>query len=176
MKEEGDVGQRYPALNAELAKQLANAPITDNLYRPCQVTLDDGTRHDRVYVVEAEPWFRQWGVWPEDDDGKRFLPVRRVSKIVDSPSRLPARAADKLYAAGESGMGYAIFTVCFKDGTSQIVGTGNAIDFIEYPHGQSPETVVDVLPHTGRGDPTLTSGPDYIWCLYDGYEVNSNGS
>jgi len=170
------VGERYPALSTELASQLRNVRITDNLYRPCQVVLDDGTVHDRVYIVDAEPWFRQWGVWPEDDDGKSFLPLQRVSKIADSPSRLPAGAAEKLYAAGESGMGYTIFTIRFKDGSSQIVGTGNAIDFVKYPDGQSAETVLDVLPHIGRGDPALTSAPDYIWCIYDGYAVHSNGA
>lgn len=170
-----ELGERYPPLNSKLASQLGNVLITDNLYRPCQVILDDGTMYDRVYVVDAAPYFQQWGVWPEEDDGKRFLPVQRISKIVDSPSRLPAFAAEKLYAAGESGMGYTIFTVCFHDGTNQIVGTGNAVDFIEYPAGQSPETVSDVLPHAGRNDPALISAPDYHWCLYDGYEVTPNG-
>lgn len=170
------LGKRYPPLSSELARQLGAVPITNNLYRPCQVILDDGTRLDRVYVVDAAPWFQQWGVWPEEDGGKQFLPLQRVSQILDSPSRLPAFAAAKLYATGESGMGYTIFTVCFQDGTNQIVQAGNAIDFIEYPAGQSPETVLDVLPHVGRDDPARASAPDYHWCLYDGFEATPNGN
>lgn len=168
------MSERYPALSAELAQQLSNVPITDNLYRPCKVILDDGSARDRVYVVEAEPWFRFWGVWPEDDSGKSLLPVQRVKKIINSPSRLPASAANKLYAAGESGMGYTIFTVSFRDGTSLVIGTGNAIDFVDYPSGQSEDTVLDVFPHIGRGDPTLKSGPEYAWCLYSSYEANQH--
>ncbi|MCI3135027.1 hypothetical protein [Phenylobacterium aquaticum] len=65
-------------------------------------------------------------------------------------------------------MGYTIFTVRFRDGSSIAVGTGNAVDFIDYPEGQSPEAVVGVLPHVGRDDPHLRSGPTYWWCLYEG--------
>lgn len=170
------MGERYPALSAELANQLRDVPLTGCLYRPCQITLDDETVRDRVYVVDARPWFKWWGVWPEDDEGKSSLPLQRVSLIVDSPSRLPPRYAEKLYAAGESGMGYTIFTVNFNDGSDLALQTGNAIDFIEYPSGQSGETVVDVLPHVGRYVPGLTKGPDYTWCLYDGYDTISVGS
>ena len=76
--------------------------------------------------------------------------------------------ANRLYAEGESGMGYTIFTVEFRDGRSVVVGTGNAIDFITYPQGQSKETVVNVLPHVGRGDPLINRAPPFHWCLYEG--------
>ena len=156
-----DIERRYPAIKAELAQQLLTVPLSNDLYRPCCVTLVDGTVRDRVYVVGAQPWFQQWGVWPEDDQDKSFVPIERVGSIVASASRLPALFANKLYEAGESGMGYTIFTVRFADGSSLVTGSGNAIDFIDYPAGQSPETVVDVLPHAGRDDPSLRVGPDY---------------
>jgi hypothetical protein len=133
------------------------------------VVLKDGSSLDRVYIVDAQPWFEQWGVWPEQDSAKFSLSIRDVARILDSPSRLPARFANQIYEAGESGMGYTIFTVKFRDGTSTAVGTGNAVDFIEYPDGQSPQTVVAVLPHVGRDDPKLRSGPDYRWCLFEGF-------
>lgn len=131
------------------------------------VTLQDGTVLDRVYLAEAQPWFRHWGVWPEEDQGKRYLDLGSVTAIADSPSRLPAAVANTLYAEGESGMGYTIFTVQFRDGSSVAVVTGNAVDFIAYPPGQSMETVVNALPHVGRNDPHLTHAPPYHWCLYE---------
>jgi hypothetical protein len=160
---------RYPHLGRELTSQLMAVEESGGLYRPCKVVLNDGSSMDRVYVVDAQPWFEQWGVWPEEDGGKFSLDIRSVVRIADSPSRLPANFANQVYDAGESGMGYTIFTVQFRDGTSMAVGTGNAIDFIEYPHGQSPQTVVGILPHIGREDPKLRSGPDYRWCLFDGF-------
>jgi hypothetical protein len=164
---------RYPPLSRELRQQLMAVEESGRLYRPCMVALKDGSSMDRVYVVDAKPWFRQWGVWPEDDSGKISLDVRSVARIGDSPSRLPAKFANQIYNAGESGMGYTIFTVQFRDGTSMAVGTGDAVDFIDYPEGQSPQTVVGVLPHVGRGDPKLRSGPDYRWCLFDGFADDS---
>jgi hypothetical protein len=161
------MSSRYPPLSPDLARQLSAVPVSGGIYYPCSVVLNDGTVKDRVYVVEAGPWFRDWGVWPEDDRGKRSVDIRTVTSINDSLSRLPARFADELYRAGESGMGYTIFTVRFRDGSSIVVATGNAVDFIDYPEGQSPETVVGVLPHVGRNDPHLRSGPEYWWCLYE---------
>jgi hypothetical protein len=160
---------RYPPLSSELAKQLAAVDVTDGLYRPCAVRLKDGSKVDRVYIADAQPWFQQWGVWPEEDGGKSSLDIRSVAQIMDSPSRLPAKFANELYEAGESGMGYTIFTVRFRDGSFIVVGTGNAIDFIDYPKGQSPDTVVGVVPHLGRDDPNIRTGPEYRWCLFDGW-------
>jgi hypothetical protein len=161
------MSSRYPPLSPDLARQLSAVPASGGIYRPCSVVLNDGTVDNRVYVVEAAPWFRDWGVWPEDDRGKRSVDIGMVAGINDSPSRLPARFADQLYKAGETGMGYTIFTVRFRNGSSIAVETGNAIDFIEYPDGQSPQTVVGVLPNVGRNDPHLRPGPEYWWCLYE---------
>jgi hypothetical protein len=57
--------------------------------------------------------------------------------------------------------------VTFRDGSQQAFGSGNAIDFIVYPPGQSKETVVEVIPHLGREDPGRQSAQDYYWCLVD---------
>jgi hypothetical protein len=78
---------------------------------------------------------------------------------------LPARFANKLYNAGESGMGYTIFTVVFSDGTKQAYSAGNAVDFIRYPEGKGPADVADVLPHEGRNEIQIRV-PEYYWCLY----------
>lgn len=158
---------RYPALTDELARQLSDVQPSDGLYHPCKVTLHDGTVKDCVYIAAASPWYQLWGVWPEEDAGKHSVDVRAVKSIEDSPSRLPVNFANKLYQEGETGMGYTIFTVRFRDGSSIAVLTGNAVDFVDYPEGQSPETVSDVLPHAGRDDPKRPV-PEYYWCLFDG--------
>jgi hypothetical protein len=165
----GPVPGRYSALSAQLRTQLETVPISGDgslAYRPCDVLLKDGRRVDRVYVVPEEPYSLLWGVWPEDDKGKNAIPIDDVASLQDSVHRLPAPLANKLYAAGESGMGYVLFTVMFDDSARLAIVAGNAVDFIEYPAGKGPQNVVDVLPHVGRDSPDLHRAPAYQWCLY----------
>jgi hypothetical protein len=128
--------------------------------------LKDGRHVSRVYVVPEDQYIRTWGIWPEDDPGKQFISISEVAEINESADRLPAKLATKLYAAGESGMGYCIFTVVFDDESRLPFLSGNAIDFIEYPPGKGPANVVDVVPYEGRDQPNLRKAPDYFWCLY----------
>jgi hypothetical protein len=145
-------------------------PIVGLKYYPCLVTMKDGTSLDRVYLVSELLWIRLWGVYPSEDHGKSEVLVSDVDSIVESPSRLPAKFATQLYRAGESGMGYMIFTVVFK-GTIPFLRhrkaymTGNAVDFIEYPVGKGPNDVLAVLAHVG---PRVRKEgpPKYYWCLY----------
>jgi len=163
---------KYASLPEHLKTQLltvepSEEPYFQVKYYPCIVTLSDGRTLDFVYVVEAESWHRLWGVWPDEDRGKREIKIQDIVRIAESPSRLPRACANQLYEAGESGMGYTIFTVNFRDGTQQAFGTGNAIDFVDYPPDQSKETVVGVIPHVVRNDAARRSAPDYCWCLVD---------
>lgn len=93
-------------------------------YYPCRVTLKDGTILDTVYIEPEIPYFRIWGIWPEDDRGKRSVKIEDVLNVEDSPTRLPVRFANEIYEHGESGMGYSIFTVEFSDGQRQACVTG----------------------------------------------------
>jgi hypothetical protein len=155
-----------------LYEQLRRVPPShdgDLEYRPCAVTLDDGTSLPCVYVVAHQPYLRVWGVYPEDDPGKRSVSIRAVRRISDSPFRLPARLADEIYGAGEGGMGYCVFTVEFRNRARQAYVTGNAVDFIEPPRGVKASDAVAVRPHEGSQDAkSLSTG--YYWCLYDGVE------
>jgi hypothetical protein len=165
----GLVPARYSAISNKLRAQLERIPTSGDgslAYRPCDVILKDGQRVDRVYVIPEEPYILTWGVWPEDDKGKKSIRIEDVSIVEQSSHRLPASLASKLYKAGESGMGYTIFTVVFDDGSRLAIQTGNAIDFINYPVGKGLQNVIDVLPHVGRDAPDLRSGPEYHWCLY----------
>ncbi len=112
--------RNYPQLSANLEAQLhAIEPTHDGMmeYFPCMVLLADGKQHDCVYIAEAQPYIRIWGVWLDDDQGRKAIPIEEVAQIQPSPTRLPVRFAREMYAVGESGMGGCIFTLCFTDGT-----------------------------------------------------------
>lgn len=161
-----------PIIPSVLYEQLLEVPAshTGELdYRPCQVTLRDGSTVDRVYVVEALPYFRTWGVAPEDDAGKSSLPIHEVRSLRESPYRLEARLATKMYQAGESGMGYCVFQLLVDDGRRLDCLTGNALDFIDWPPGVSPGMVRGLVPHAGeaRTSTDRIGGADYSWCLFE---------
>jgi hypothetical protein len=156
-------------LPAELAQQLALvAPSGDGriAYHPCAVELRDGSVHERVYVQDAQSYILVWGVWPEDDPGKRSVDISQVVGIRESPDRLPPSIARAIYEAGESGMGYTVFTLIFRDGLTQAYISGNAVDFVSYPPGKSSRDVESVAPHEGRDNHPLTDSIGYAWCLH----------
>ena len=158
----------FPELPRDLEEQLqAVVPSHDAqlAYRPCKATLRDGTVIERVYVLDAQSYISQWGAWPTDDGGKHSVDIAQVIRLEESPHRLPADMADQLYKAGESGMGYMVFTVVFKDGTHEAYVSGNAVDFIAYPVGKSGKDVRSVIPHRGSDAPLVDHSP-YHWCLY----------
>jgi hypothetical protein len=161
---------RYPILPDHVREALGDiVPSGGNelWYFPCRVTLRSGKVLDTVYIEPEMPYLRYWGVYPEDDRGKRSVKIDDVVKVEDSPTRLPARFANQIYDHGESGMGYTIFTVVFSDGEQQACSTGNAVDFICYPNEKSPKDVAAVIPHEGRNTQTV-GAPDWYWCLYSG--------
>jgi hypothetical protein len=136
-------------------------------YFPCMVLFANGEQHDCVYVADANSYIRVWGVWPDDDPGKREIAIQDVAQIQPSPNRLPARFAREMYAVGESGIGYCIFTLRFSDDTQQAYCTGNLIDFPELPAGKSLGDVVALVANEGKAEQTLAARP-YYWCLFSG--------
>lgn len=136
------------------------------LYYPCRIVLKSGQACDTAYIVPEKPYFEHWGVYPENDRGKRWIRMEDIAEVVESPIRLPAQYANEIYKNGESGMGYTIFTVVFADGVRQACVSGNAVDFIRYPLGKGPKDVIAVIPHEGRRDKTLVNSPEWYWCLY----------
>jgi hypothetical protein len=70
-----------------------------------------------------------------------------------------------MYAAGESGMGYCLFTLRFVDGSEQSYCTGNLVDFVALPEGKNIADIVGLDPHQGRSDSAMR-GLDYSWCLF----------
>jgi hypothetical protein len=127
------------------------------------VYLCDGTVRGRVYIVDAEDYERTWGV----GRNHTTITLSVIAAVEESPERLSPEFADVLYQAGESGMGYCVFVVEFRDGTDQAYITGNTVDFLPYPPGKSPSDIAGVSPHRGRDRPQLRS-LSYEWCPVNG--------
>jgi len=161
----------YAPIPEPLLRQLeAIDPSHDSgvEYRPCQVTLRDGRQVDCVYVLPFDTYIRAWGVTPEQDGAKASLAIDDVVAISESPSRLPAKLADRIYRAGESGMGYCTFSLKFGDGTEQRYTTGNAVDFLPMPSGKMTGDAVDVVTHGAPWRKDDLASLQYHWCLYEG--------
>jgi hypothetical protein len=125
-------------------------------------------------MIDAQAYINAWGVWPEDDSGKTSIQIEDVASVSESPLRLPVAFANELYRAGESGMGYSIFTVVFSDGTEIPVVSGGAIDFIPLPDNKKMKDVARVVAHKGR-DRNPVPSPKYSWCLFGSGEGRSGG-
>jgi hypothetical protein len=160
-----------PPLSSDLRAQLdaVRASRNGSFYQhPCSVTLRSGQILDRVYVEDVRKYIDSWG-W---DAAREYISVGDVVAISASPVALPVEFAEKIYKAGESGMGYFIFTLVMKNGTRLPFMTGGAVDFPNWPPGAVPGDVVDALPHegrsvfAGRGHGATESGAAYSWCLY----------
>jgi hypothetical protein len=159
---------QLPALPDKLREDLRTiTPSVDGdlTYWPCSARMKDGTVLVCVYVVPEGPYIKHWGVYPQQDRGKSYISISDVDALAESPRRLPAQFANRLYQSGESRMGSTIFTVVFADGSRQAYDGGNGIDFIRYPEGKGQSDVTDVVPHEGRAAEPL-SRPVYYWCLF----------
>ncbi|MFN8414265.1 MAG: hypothetical protein U0Z26_17930 [Anaerolineales bacterium] len=168
-------------IDNKLLKQLMKIEPSTFLnmeYRPCKVYMKNGNIIRNAYICEAEMYLKTWGVWPEDDKEKSFISIQDVSDIEESELRIPARLANKMYKAGESGMGYCIFTLVLKDGRKLPCLTGNAVDFVDFPLEVNPDMIADLLPHQGRelfqksNSGFYTQGAKYYWCLYSNPKNN----
>jgi hypothetical protein len=115
--------------------------------------------------MPAEIYFKHWGLPPEKARGKSFVHIQDVARIEDSPSRLPPDIADKIYQAGESGMGYYRFTLIFSDGAKQEYGTGDLVDFVPFPADKSRSDIIDVVPGYGPSKDVWQGLKSYS-CLY----------
>jgi hypothetical protein len=157
--------RKYPPLSQEQIVQLKKIPSSNDGY-PCKVVLKEGIEQDFVYIVDAEAYIRAWGVWPDQDKGKQEIHIEQVELIVESTSRLPPTMAQRLYAAGESGMGYVLFEVSYKDGSRSAHIAGNAVDFIQLPVDKTMNDISDIYPHAGREAQAHLESPNYFWCLF----------
>ncbi len=161
---------KYSPLPKALSRQLRRVTPSHNgsvEYRPCAVVLRTGESLPRVYIVEESAYLEHWRVLPGEDSGRRAVCIESVKSVSESPYRLPASLANEVYRSGESGMGYYVFQVLFRNGVRQSYLTGGAVDFIDSPPGCVVADAVAVFPHAGRQD-AREQTMDYYWCLYGG--------
>jgi hypothetical protein len=130
-------------------------------YYPCAVRLKTGRTIERVYLCEAEEYIRYWGFWPKDE-----INLLDIVSLEESRFRLPARFANAIYEAGETGMGYFAFRVNFHDETNISYLTGSAVDFIDFPAGKGSADVAGINKFGGRGVSEGREGTPCSWCFF----------
>ena len=160
---------RYPVLNRhirQLLSQLDYVDVGDVRYYPCSLATNDDNFYDCVYLVEESGYFSRWGVWPEDDKGKRCLPVGNIKSVRKSDVSVPVNIATKIYATAESGMGYRVFTLKFKNNIFQSYQTGLMVDFLLLPKHCRNTDIIDVFANKVLPDHEVMSDANYYWCLY----------
>lgn len=152
-----------PIPDALYAKLRNITPSHDGTmsYYPCRVQLRRGHWLPHVYVVAAADFQRTWGI----GIGRRYVAMSEVVDLEEDPDRLPPQYANALYKAGESGMGFSLFRVVFRNGHEAGYVTGNAVDFLPYPPGLGAADILAVHPHQGRSA-TAVQGLEYSWCLF----------
>jgi hypothetical protein len=131
-------------------------------YWPCEIELSSGQVITCACVTSVDSWRHSTQYAPGG-----FASVEQIRDIRESPTRLPRRFAQSVYDAGESGMGYTIYAVVYRDNARSYHGGGNldCFDFVSYPEGQSARTVSGVLPHQGRMERKI-SNPLVVWCVF----------
>ena len=157
-------------LPAGLERQLARIePLVWGRakYFPCSVTLKDGQplNYNCTYIIMEDSYSTNWGIYFEAYSRDLWIDIGEVASIAETELRLPIKFAKKLYASGESGVGYMVFMVNFADGGKQAYITRGGVDFLQYPEGKTAADVVDVVPHVGTGAQPLRT-PQPRWCLY----------
>ncbi len=164
-----------PTLSRPLWRRLRRVrPSRDGSLdlRPCRVLLKDGRWLDRVFLVEEAPYLRQWKIHPKEDPSRRDLPLDSIVDVDESPTRLPARFATRLYRAGESWQRFTVFTLVLENARQLPYLMGHSVDFPQWPDDVTPDLVEGVIPHEAPAEfRSRTPSPHqaaaaHRWCVY----------
>ena len=160
--------QQFPLITKPLAAELK--AIEPSIHKqaklyPCLATLTDGRQLDGVYMIDATTFLKL-----DDPNSRTVLPLSRVAHIEESPTRLPAKLANKIYRSGESAMGYYLFTLVFEDGSHLPCRTSDSVDFVDLPRSFAGRKIVNVLPHVGQKvvpqGGLQGHGASSVWCPF----------
>jgi len=134
---------------------------------PGAAILKDGTFLNCVYFATMSTYRRLFGLdHPSASPVSKWLSPQDIASIHQSSARLPAKFAREIYQAGESGMGYYMFTVKFSWWSSRAYVTSH-VDFIDYPPDKGPRNVRSVFPHVGnRKVAPPESQLKIYWCVF----------
>ncbi len=92
-----------------------------------------------------------------------WIELRNVASIEESPSRLPAIFANRIYRAGDH-WGSHNFTLVFSWWCRRDYLVGEFVDFLKYPLGRRPADVKDVLLYRRNTRPSDV--PKVYWCVF----------
>lgn len=152
----------------ELTASFRKVPaVKTNLgfHRACSLRMKSGIVHPRVLCCEDSRGFHtDWWIsrnpWISPDD---------IAVVESSSSAIPAHIAQKIYDAGESGMGYQIYALKFRGGSTQVFVTPNVLDFPDLPEGYAGRDIADAFPHKGRDNAQSgrhRGSADFLFCFY----------
>ena len=117
-----------------------------------------------MYFLEENDFLKLWGKTPETDFEHKHVAVGDISAIEESRFRLPAKFANEVYRAGESGMGWFDFTLVFTRWCWRNYMVGSFIDFLEYPLWFGPKDVRAVVLY--RRKLKDRGALDTYWCVF----------
>ena len=106
-------------------------------------------------ALRMPPYIKCWGVWPDQDKGKREIKIQNVVRIEACRFALPTPHAQCLNDAGESGMGYMVFEIEYRDGSRTAHLSGCVVNFVRIAEEKTMADVVAVHPHAGRNSGSL---------------------
>ncbi len=130
----------YASASLTVAFQRIAPSFTEYVHRPCTLVLHNGEPVERALCIEEGRGFHTSG-WIHPDE---------VAEVCECKTRLPPHLATKLYRAGESGMGYLLFTLELYSGADFVYVIGGGADFLDLPEGATTADIKDVHPHEGR--------------------------
>lgn len=135
---------------------------------PCDIELVGGRIEERVILTTP-------GAVGIDSRGSEVLRLAadEIVMVRNHRDRLPPKLANRLYARGESGMGYFIFAVKLRDGRELPFFTGDIVDFPNWPPGVHASDVVKLCKDEPRAlrDREVTEHEEtrpHRWCVIDG--------
>lgn len=132
---------------------------------PAAATLRDGTEHPAVLFVRLSP---DEGAWAEElERAGRCLHPEQVVAVRESPIRLPALLANRLYEAGAATQREYLFHAVTKDGQRFTARAEQVVDFISLPEPHQPEHLAEVYPvESAAAEDAVLSTVPFRWCFY----------
>ena len=87
-----------------------------------------------------------------------IIEADKITDIQKCDYQLPPVWANKLYEYGETGMGYRIFSLIFRDGKTVSYITSNIVDFLKLPESYTYDDIIDVKRY-GKYDEDIPQKP-----------------
>ena len=148
-----------PSLRGRFEAVAPSGGQRHDVSSPARVVLDDGTAVDCAFLVDAQQYISAWGVWPDQDEGKREVSISDVTQIESSPFRLPAELAMRCRRTRVWNGLHAIRN-SVPQWLSQSPHFRERGHFVNLAPGKNIHDVEEVIPHAGRDTRPQLDAPD----------------